>query len=153
MLDLFLWVIIGLTYICAAISSFIIFLPTMSGSVPPAPVVYWMFGFGRGIGTLGLIFQAKRDLYAVRLFTTVTGFLTAVICGALVLYGRDPHPIAAVIAVFGAVLMLSSIVYIGWSEYGADKIPNILRQNFSRSSIFEADGVQFVTFHTGQRIL
>lgn len=152
MLDLFLWVIIGLSYLFAAISSFIIFFPAKPDSVPPASEFYWMLWLGWIFGTICLMLQAKRDLYTVCLFTSVTGFLIAFICGAVVLYGTEPHPITVGIAGIGAILMIASIVYIGWSEYGTDKMPNILRQHFRRSSIVEADGVQFVSFHTGQHV-
>ena len=56
--------------------------------------------------------QAKRDLYEVCLFTTVAGFLMAIILSSIVHYGTKQHDTAALLAVIGALLMIASVAYL-----------------------------------------
>jgi len=149
MLDLFLWVTIGMSYLFAAISWMISTSPNNPYSVHS---LYVMVGIGLSIGTLGLVAQGKRDLYGVCLFTTVTGLILAIISGAIKVYSTEPHPIAVIISVIGIFIMIASVAYLVWCQYGTDKVPNILCQMFNRSAIYETEGVQFVALHNGKQI-
>jgi hypothetical protein len=111
---------------------------------PPSSASNLVFAAGLGIAALGLFAEAKRNLYAFSGFMTVVGFVTGMITGAVALMGSGPHPVAAAVAVLSVLTVIACVVFLVRTEYGREKIPNILRQQFHRSRIYEVDGVQLV---------
>ena len=151
-MSLFVWTVTAISFFFAFVSSFLLFVVDGPKAGSPLPALQWMFWGGWALTILGLEYEAKRDLYAVCIFTLFAGFLTAVICGAVAFLGSRPHPTVGAIGILGGIVMVASMGYVGWCQYGKDALPNILLQRFRRSHVWEVDGVQFASVHDGRRV-
>ncbi|MBN1904256.1 MAG: hypothetical protein JW927_04080 [Deltaproteobacteria bacterium] len=105
MVDLVNWLIIVISYFSSVICSMLLFT---ARTQIPEQTVYIIFWLGLFVGTIGLIIQARKDLYNVCIFTTVSGFLATVIFSSIIYYGTVPHPVATSLAVAGALLMITN---------------------------------------------
>lgn len=119
---------------------------------PYDPAMYWAFGISFGIASLGLVVEAKRDPYAASMVLTVVSFITGIITGSVAWFGQQPHPIALGVAILSTAAFLWCVVFLAHTQLRRETVPNLLRQRFDRSTIFEKDGVQFVATYAPTEI-
>lgn len=109
--------------------------PALTGTMVVAAVV----------ALAGLRHEARRDLDAALTFCTVCAIAVAIV-GGIVVLSIEPRPAGwiAVTAVAAAV-GLGLGIYTFRRQYGPEspEFPNLLRQRYPESQIFESDGVQF----------
>lgn len=134
------WVLVVLSLVTAGLTSVAF---TRDG--PIALETFLVFGIAAGIAALGLRIEAKRDLYAFSMVATVATFITAVITGSVALLGQQPHPVAGGVAIVATSALAACVYFLISTQYGRENLPNVLRERFHPSVIYELDGVQFVS--------
>lgn len=140
------WVLVTVALFALAMTG----IAFTSDSPTPAPA-YLIFGAALGVAALGLYVELKRDAYVFSMFAVLFGSVTAMITGSVALLGQERHPVAVLVALLTTATVVASVVYILRMQYGREILPNLLRQEFPRSAIYEVDGVQFAaTFGAGE---
>jgi hypothetical protein len=142
------WVLVVLALATAGLSS----IGFTLDEGPPSQTVYQVFGVSLTLAALGMFVEAKRDLYVFCQFTLVFAVITGMITGAVALYSAGSHPIAATVAVISALVGVWCVVYVVRTQHSPEVLPNILRQKFRRSAIYEIDGVQLAVVQSSTEV-
>lgn len=103
-----LWVVITLALITAGFTS-MVFVPE---STTWGPIDVYVFWISLALAAVGLFLQARWNFYAFCQGGFFYALITAIITGAVVVMGRDGHPVAATIAVLSSAFALFSLVYM-----------------------------------------
>jgi hypothetical protein len=141
-----------LVWICLIVSCFT-FLNAVYGSESTGPTTWIVVGVTLAIAIVGIVFEARNDLYGTAKSMTALGGLGAILAFFVGLYANRFADIALVVSGLLAILFLTSFLYLLYNQFRDGEVPNVLRERFGRSNVVEVDGVQMSVLTGGTTVV
>ena len=103
-----------------------------------------LFG-GAALGALAAwVAQWRSDNLAAVQVSLVMTLITGGLMGSVVYFGEEKHPLAAITAVASAIGFVAGLVFFLRTQFGQSVAGNPLEELFTKDSILELGGLQFV---------
>jgi hypothetical protein len=106
-------------------------------------VVFWS---SFGVGALGLLAEARRDLFTVLAVLCVVDVFVVMGAVGIALGTPAPTPVATAVAVASSVFLVAAFGYLIRDQYFRSGPPDVLRARFPKGEAFELDGVQLAVW-------
>jgi hypothetical protein len=101
------------------------------------------------VALLALRAEFRRDDHDAAMFVVVPAFLWTLVLGAIALFGRQRHPVAAAVALACAAAFVAALVHVIRVRTAVDPVPDVLWDTFG-SRVVETDAVHWIALGPGE---